>query len=251
MKSEDLTLGPDERLDDLLYQGRRIIQNTREFCFSLDAVLLAHFPQWRAHQRVLDLGTGTGVMPLLIADSVRQIDAVELNPVMAKLAARNVRLNDLEEKITVRQGDYRQIRDLYRPESFDVVLANPPYRPVSHGTANKLSGVARARHEFTATLEDVVTASRYALRFGGRLAMVHLPERLTEIVAALHRHQFEMKRLQFVQPKTGRKPNMMLLEAVVGASPGGLAVLPPLIVHGEDGSYTKEIRRIYGMEEEP
>ena len=251
MKPEDLTLGPDERLDDLLYKGRRIIQNTREFCFSLDAVLLAHFPQWRAHQRVLDLGTGTGVMPLLIADYVRQIDAVELNPVMAELAARNVRLNDLEDKITVRQGDYRQIRDLYRPESFDVVLVNPPYRPVSHGTANKLSGVARARHEFTATLEDVVTASRYALRFGGKLAMVHLPERLTEIVAALHRHQFEMKRLQFVQPKTGRKPNMMLIEAVVGASPGGLSVLPPLIVHGEDGSYTKEIRRIYGMEDEP
>ena len=107
-----IELKENERLDDLITSGRKIIQNEREFCFSLDAVLLAHFPRLKRRQRVLDLGTGTGVMPLLIADEVAHIDAVELSPVMADIAARNVRLNELEDKISVREGDYRQIRDL-------------------------------------------------------------------------------------------------------------------------------------------
>ena len=160
-------------------------------------------------------------------------------------------LNELEEKIFVREGDYRAIRELYKPESFDVVLANPPYRPVGEGQANKLSGVARARHEFTATLQDVVAAARYGLRFGGHFGMVHLPERLGEIIVALHEKQMEVKRLQMVQPKAGKAPNMMLIEAVVGASPGGLKVLPPLIVHQDDGSYTDEILQIYGIKPSP
>ena len=230
------SLKENERLDDLMKSGRHIIQNTQEFCFSLGAVLLAHFLRFKCRQRVLELGTGTGVIPLLIADEVARVDAVELSPVMADLAARNVCLNELEAKIFVREGDYRSIRELYPAESFDVVLANPPYRPVAHGQVNKMSGVARARHEFTATLENVVTAARYALRFGGRFAMVHLPERLGEILVALHEHQMEAKRLQLVQPKPGKASNMMLVEAVVGAAPGGLKVLPPLIVHEEDGS---------------
>ena len=239
-----------ERLDDLMKSGRHIIQNTQEFCFSLDAVLLAHFPIYRARERVLELGTGTGVIPLLIADEVRRVDAVELSPVMAELAARNVALNALEQKVFVRQGDYRAIRGLYAAESFDRVLANPPYRPVRQGEISRLTGVARARHELTATLDDVVTAARYALRYGGRFTLVHLPERLGEIFVALHAHQMEPKRLRFVQPKADRGPNMVLIEAVVGAAPGGLRTAPPLVVHEADGSYTEEILRIYGGEEQ-
>lgn len=243
-----VSLKEHERLDDLMRSGRHIIQNTQEFCFSLDAVLLAHFLSWKSRQKVLELGTGTGVIPLLIADEVERVDAVELSPVMADVAARNVWMNELEKKIFVRQGDYRQIRELYTAESFDVAVANPPYRPVAHGQVNKMSGVARARHEFTATLDDVVRAARYALRFGGRFAMVHLPERLGEILVSLHEHQMEPKRLQMVQPKDGKAPNMMMVEAVVGAAAGGLKVLPPLVVHEADGSYTPEILRLYGME---
>lgn len=242
-------LKPQERLDDLMKSGRHIIQDPREFCFSLDAVLLAHFPHYHRRQNVLELGTGTGVIPLLIADEVAHVEAVELSPVMADLASRNVWMNELEQKITVRQGDYRDIRSMYPAESFDLVLANPPYRPVAHGQANKIQEIARARHEFTATLADVVTAARYALRFGGRFAMVHLPERLGEILVSLHAHQMEAKRLQMVQPKAEKAPNMMLVEAVVGAAPGGLKVLPPLIVHEADGGYTEAIRRIYGLTE--
>ncbi|MDY3298696.1 tRNA1(Val) (adenine(37)-N6)-methyltransferase [Selenomonas sp.] len=243
------SLKEHERLDDLMKSGRHIIQNTQEFCFSLDAVLLAHFPRVHKNDRVLELGTGTGVIPLLIADEAARIDAVELSPVMADVAARNVIMNELEDKIFVREGDYRAIEQLYPRESFDLVLANPPYRPVTQGMANKIAGVARARHEFTATLADVVRAAQVMLRFGGHFAMVHLPERLGEIIVALHEHQMEGKRLRMVQPKAAKAPNMMLIEAVKGANPGGLQVLPPLIVHEADGVYTREIFDIYGMED--
>ena len=164
---------------------------------------------------------------------------------MAELARRNMALNGLAEKIQVQQGDYRRIGELYEAESFDLVLVNPPYRPVNHGQQNALRGVARARHEVTATLADVVRAARYALKFRGRLAMVHLPERLGEILVALHENQLEAKRLCFVQPKADKDPNMVLIEAVVGAAPGGLKVERPLIVHGTDGSYTEEVLKYY------
>ena len=234
-----------ERLDDLMRSGRVIIQSQNEFCFSMDAVLIAHFPHFKKNARVLDLGTGTGVIPLIIADAVKEIFAVELNPKAADLARRNVELNGLTEKISVVEGDYRKHREIFKAESFDLAIANPPYTPLKNGEANKISGIARARHEFTATLEDVVTAARYVLKFHGVFCMIHLAARLCEIVDALHRHQMEMKRLRMIQPKVGRDANLIMLEAVVGANAGNLKILPPLIVHNEDGSYTDEIHKIY------
>ena len=241
----ELSLREGERLDDLMRSGRVIIQNEREFCFSMDSVLIAHFPRVKKNARVIDLGTGTGVIPLLIADEVKEICAVELNERAADLARRNVELNDLTEKILVVAGDYRKHRELFKAESFDLAIANPPYTPVTNGAANLIEGIARARHEFTATLEDVVTAARYVLKFHGVFCMIHLASRLCEIVDALHRHQMEMKRLRLIQPKIGREANLIMLEAVVGANVGNLKILPPLIVHNEDGSYTDEIYKIY------
>lgn len=240
-------LGENERLDDLLCGGRKIIQNTKEFCFSIDAVLLAHYPKFQKSCRIFDLGTGTGVMPLLAADMVKEIHALEINPVMAELAKRNVRLNGLEHKIHIQEGDYRKIKELYPAESFDYVLVNPPYRPLKQGQLNVLGGVAAARHEITATLSDVVKAARYLLRFRGKLAMVHLPERLGEIVNVMAENQIQIKRLRFVQPKPNKPSNLMLLEGVVGGAPGGMKAEVPLIVHNNDGSYTKEILDIYNM----
>lgn len=242
------SLRPGERLDDLMCHGRHIIQDTREFCFSLDAVLLAHFPRLHGRDRVLELGTGTGVIPLLVADRVTHVDAIELSGCMAELAERNVQLNDMAGRIKVLQGDYRQIESLTAPERYDMVLANPPYRPVGRGTPSRLTAVARARHEYTATLADVVRAARYALRFGGHFAMVHIPERLGEIMVELDRHQLAPKRLQLIAPKPGKAPNLLLIEAVVGGAAGGLQVLPQLVIHEEDGSYTPELKHIYGMD---
>ena len=242
---EKIALKPDERLDDLLFRGRKIIQNTKEFCFSIDAVLLAHYPKYHRNWRIFDLGTGTGVMPLLIADQVQEIHAMEINPVMADLARRNVILNGLEHKIIVQEGDYRNIKELYPPEGFDCVLANPPYRPINQGMISVLDGVAGARHELTATLNDVVRAARYLLRFHGKFFMVHLPERLGEIIVAMHENQIEIKRLQLVQPKISKPSNLMLVEGIVGGAAGGMRAEVPLIVHNEDGSYTDKILEIY------
>lgn len=248
-RTDRMMLKENERLDSLLKHNRKIIQNEQEFCFSLDAVLLANFPAMGPKMRVLDLGTGTGVMPLIVCDKVKSVTGVEISPEMADMARRSVELNGLGDRITVIEGDYRRIEGLVGRESFDLVLSNPPYRPVGQGELNNLTGVARARHEVTATLRDTVRAARYALRFHGRLVMVHLPERLGEIIVALHENQLEIKRLQFVQPKAEKAPNMMLLEAVCGAAPGGLRVLPPLIVHQDGGGYTPEVLRFYEEEE--
>ena len=240
-------LHPNERMDDLCMGGRRIIQRTDEFCFSMDAVLLAHFPRLTGRERVLDLGTGAGVIPLLIADHTAEITAVELNSVQAELAVRNVRLNHLTEKITVREGDYRDPPALFACAQYDVVFSNPPYRPVTSG-AISMGARAAARHELTATLADTVQAAAYALRHGGRLAMVHLPERLGEIVLAFHAENFAIKRLRMVQPRADRPPNLVLIEAVKGAALAGMRHDPALIVRDAEGNYTDEIRRIYGQE---
>ena len=245
--SERVELRPNERVDDLCMGGRQIIQRTDEFCFSMDAVLLAHFPRLTGRERILDLGTGTGIIPLLIADFAAHITAVELNPVQAELAVRNVRLNHLTDKITVREGDYRDPPALFACGEYDLVFSNPPYRPVTSG-ALSIGARAAARHELPATLADTVHAASYALRHGGRLAMVHLPERLSEIILALHAEHLAVKRLRMVQPRADRAPNLMLIEAVKGAALAGMRHEPVLIVRDAKGRYTEEIRKIYGQE---
>lgn len=234
-----------ERIDDLLTDGLKIIQNEKEFCFSLDAVLLAHFIHVRKNDYGLDLGTGTGVIALLLAKSVHKIQAVEINPVMADIARRNVVMNNLANKITVMQADFRKPNDFCKTQSADFVVANPPYRPAAHGYLNKDDHVAMARHEITGTLADVVRAAAHCLRFHGRFAMVQLPERLAEIIVQMHKYKIAPKRLRFVQPRKDKAPNMMLIEGIAGGADGGLKVDTPLIVHKENGSYTKELMQYY------
>ncbi len=242
-------LGRNERVDSLDHLGRRIIQRRDGFCFAMDAVLLAHFPRYGKNCRVLDLGTGTGAIPLLMAEEAAYVEALEIDGAMAGMAARSVLLNGLEQKIRVRCGDYRNIRELVRPESFDVVLANPPYGGAADGPHAK-GAKAVARQEVAATLADVVRAARYALRYHGKFAMVHRPARLAEIFAALAANQMEPKRMRFVEPRPGKPANLVLIEAVQGGAPGGLMALPTLRVYGEDGEYTKELLEIYGKKSE-
>lgn len=240
-----IELKPGERIDDLLAGGLKIIQHEKEFCFSVDAVLLAHFATTRKNYRVLDLGTGTGVLPLLLSSKVAKLDAIELNHVTAEIAQRNVIFNKLEDKITIHHGDLCKIEEFVGHQSMDLVITNPPYRQLQHGRLNLLSGVARARHEVTAKLDDVVRAAAYALKYHGRIAMVHLPERLGEIILAFNKYNIEAKRLQFVQPKADISPNIVLIEGIKGGARGGLQVEPVLNIHEDNGDYTPTLLKWY------
>ena len=244
MDRADLT--GNERLDDLAYRGRFIIQRADMFRFGIDAVLLARFPSYRARDRVLDLGTGTGVIPLLMTDQVAHVAAVEIDDTLADMARRSVAMNGLTAKITVRQGDYRDMERLYDRGSFDFVLANPPYYAVGRGRENPFSALAMARHEITATLRQVTAAARYALRFRGRLAMVHLPERFDEVSAALDEAGMAIKRARFVEPRRGKPPCLLLVEAMAGGAPGAIRWLPTLTIYDAEGGYTPETLAIYG-----
>ncbi|MEN6413809.1 MAG: tRNA1(Val) (adenine(37)-N6)-methyltransferase [Veillonellales bacterium] len=241
----EVPLNPGERLDDLLINDLKIIQHEAEFCFSLDAVLLAHFTTLKLGTTVVDLGTGTGVIPLLLTTrGAGRITGVELNEKMADMAARSVRLNGLDGQIQIRQGDFRQMKGLLPAGETGLVVANPPYRPVGGGFLNPRDSVAMARHEVTANLQDVVAAARYLVKFRGRVAMVHLPERLAEVLKVMSDSGIEPKRLQLVYPAVQRKPNILLVEGVRGARPG-LDVLPPLVIYKNDGSYSDEILEYY------
>ena len=218
-----------ERLDDLQYKERRIIQDIDTYCFAADAVCLARFATYRKQDRVLELGTGTGVIPLLMADEVAKVDALELNTRLVNLATRNVTLNNLADKITVRQGDLRQISELYPAACFDLVLANPPYYPLGQGKVSANPLVAAAKHEVTATLDEVIGAARYALKPNGRIAMVHRTLRLTEVFMAWQKAGITPKRLQLVQDNNHTPPAIFLLEGTVGGGKG-LKILPTLFL---------------------
>lgn len=238
-------LYPGERIDDLQINSLKIIQHREEFCFSLDAVLLAHFATVRPDDRAVDLGTGTGVIPLLLtARGVDSIAGVELNGLMADRAARSVQLNGLENKITILQADLRALKGVLTAGEYGLVISNPPYRPVGGGYLNPRDSVAMARHEITATLMDVIAAVRYLLKYRGRFAMVHLPERMPEILKVMSDAGIEPKRLQLVYPSSRKSPNMLLVEGTRGARPG-LKVLPPLIVYQDDGSYSEDFLTYY------
>ena len=238
-------LNPGERIDDLIINDLKLIQHEREFRFSLDAVLLAHFANVRSGARVVDLGTGTGVIGMLLtALGADRVVGLEINPQMADMAQRSVRLNRLEDRMQVISADYRQIKGVLPPGHWDAVVANPPYWPVGQGLINPKDTIAAARHEVTASLADVVEAARYLVKYRGRFAMIHIPERMVEILSVMHQAGLEPKRLRMVYPAIDKKPNLMLLEGIRGGKPG-LDVLPPLIIYDQNGDYTSEIIAYY------
>jgi tRNA1Val (adenine37-N6)-methyltransferase len=240
-----LELRPHERLDDLVFDGLKVIQRDDEFCFSLDTVLLAHFGT-APRGPVLDMGTGTGAIPLILTGrGVTDITAVELNPVMADIAQRNVTLNGRDKWIRIVETDYRAIRSWARSGQFDAIYVNPPYREPGKGRESLVDGIRRARHEETATLEDVLSSASYGLRYHGRFRMVHIAERLTDVMSAMRSFDIEPKCLQLVHGRPEKKAKLILIEGVRGGH-SGLEVLPPLIVHEADGSYSRAVLDIYG-----
>ncbi|MCR4748491.1 MAG: tRNA1(Val) (adenine(37)-N6)-methyltransferase [Lachnospiraceae bacterium] len=240
-------LKENERIDDLQRNGYKIIQDPCRFCFGMDAVLLSGFARAKEGDKVLDLGTGTGIIPILMEakTDAAHLTGLEIQPDSADMARRSVALNALEHKIDIVTGDIKQVSILFGKSSMDVVTSNPPYMIGQHGLTNPHSEKAIARHEVLCTLEDVVSAAADVLKPGGNFYLVHRPFRLAEILICLSAHKLEPKRMRLVYPFIDKEPNMVLIEANRGGR-SRLTVEKPLIVYKEQGVYTDEIYDVYG-----
>lgn len=247
MSKRDIILKENERIDDLQRNGYCIIQDPDRFCFGMDAVLLSGFATAKDGARVLDLGTGTGIIPILLAAKTKaaHLTGLEVQADSADMAGRSVALNGLEEKINIVTGDIKGADKLFHAASFDVITCNPPYMIGQHGLQNPSDAKAIARHEILCTLEDVISQAARLLVPGGRFFLVHRPFRLAEIIVMLTKYKLEPKRMRLVYPFADKEPNMVLLEAVRGGRPR-LTVEKPLIVYREPGVYMPEIYEVYG-----
>lgn len=242
-----IELHPGERLDELNRNGYKIIQDEKKFCFGMDAVLLSGFASVKEGESVLDLGTGTGIIPILLEAKTKgkHFTGLEIQKESAQMAERSVAYNHLEEKISIVCGDIKEADKMFKAASFDVITSNPPYMTGSHGLLNPDMPKAVARHEVLCTLDDVISQAAKLLRPGGRFFMVHRPFRLSEIMCTLTAHRLEPKRMRLVYPFVDKEPNMVLIEALRGGRPR-ITVEKPLIVYREPGVYTDEIYDVYG-----
>ena len=236
-----------ERIDDL-QNGFYVIQNQNKFCFGMDAVLLSGFARIRKGDHVLDMGTGTGIIPILLKSKTKgeHFTGLEIQEECADMATRSVKYNGLESAVDIVCGDIKEAAGIFGAASFDVVTSNPPYMIGAHGLQNPYMAKAIARHEVLCTLEDVVSQASKVLKDRGRFFMVHRPFRLAEIFSVLTRYKLEPKRMQLVYPYIDREPNMVLIEALKGGN-SRITVEKPLIVYEKPGVYTKDILEIYDM----
>lgn len=235
-----------ERVDDLHRNGYQIIQDPKRFCFGIDAVILSGFVKVKKGEKVMDLCTGTGIVPILLEAKTEgsHFTGLEIQQESVEMAFRSVKLNKLEDKISIDLGDVRNTEALYRPSSFDVVTVNPPYMNDGGGLKNDFSPKTIARHEVMCSLEDVISASARLLAPQGRLYMVHRPHRLTDIMVTLRKYRLEPKTLRFVHSYEDREPVMVLIEAAKNGKPM-VKVMAPLVIYNKDRSYTDEIKKIY------
>ena len=242
-----VTIKENERIDDLQRNGYRIIQDPDRFCFGMDAVLLSGFATAKKGDKVLDLGTGTGIIPILMEakSEAEHLTGLEIQPESADMALRSVQLNNLQDKISIVTGDIKEAKSLFPKASFQVITSNPPYMIGQHGLVNPHGEKAIARHEVLCTLEDVVENAAALLVPGGHFYMVHRPFRLAEIMTTLIKYRLEPKRMQLVYPYIDKEPNMVLIEAVRGGK-SRMQVEKPLIVYEKPGVYTQEIYDVYG-----
>ena len=244
--NEKQLLRDGERLDDLQRDGLMIIQNPGWFCFGMDAVLLTGFAHAGKGCRVLDLGCGNGVIPILMSAKTEgeSFEGLEIQADIAEMARRSVRYNHLEQKVHITTGDIREASTYFGAASFDVVTTNPPYMINSHGLTNLTGHKAVARHELLCSLDDVIRESARVLKPGGHFFMVHRPFRLSEIMNTMTKYKLEPKRMRLVYPYVDKEPNMVLIEGTRGGNPG-MVVEKPLIVYEAVNVYTQEIRELY------
>lgn len=236
----------NERIDIIPGTNYKIIQNEEKFSYVMDAILLSSFA--KAKGVVVDLGTGTGIIPLRIYNekNVDIIYGVEIQEEVANMAKRSVELNNLQDKIKILHMDLKDLPKRFKKASVDVITTNPPYMKAGGALINPEENFAISRHEIACTLEDIIKISQYLLRPLGKFYMVHRPNRLVDIMYNLRKHNIEPKYIQFVQPKLSKRPNLILIEGVKNGKPD-LKFHHPLIVYNEDNTYTDEIYKIYGM----
>lgn len=237
----------DETLDDLQLKGISVIQKKNAFRFGIDAVLLANFAKIKKEMTVIDLCTGTGIVPFIISGKTEasKIIGIEIQEDMVDMASRSADYNKLNDKIKFIHGDITDIKLIKAITKADVITVNPPYKLKNSGVLNPNDKNAIARHEVCCNLEDVIIASRILLKDNGRMFMVHRPERLADILCLMRKHKIEPKTIQMIHPSVRKAPNIVLIE---GHRDGGafLKWEEPIYVHNEDGSYTNEIEKIYG-----
>lgn len=241
-----LQLSEEERLDDL-QNGYKIIQDVNDFCFGIDAVLLAWFARVKPEDNVLDMGCGNGIVPILLRarNENIHITGLEIQERSASLARRSIAYNQLEDVISVVTGDLKEAAAIFGKASFSVVTVNPPYMTGGHGLVNTRKSRTIARHEVLCSLEDVISQAAAVLEERGRFYMVHRPFRLAEIISLMVKYHLEPKRMQLVHPYMDKEPNLVLIEGLRGGN-ARINVERPLIVYREPGVYTDDIYRIYG-----
>ncbi|MGM0471057.1 MAG: tRNA1(Val) (adenine(37)-N6)-methyltransferase [Bacillota bacterium] len=246
MKLSKVKLKAGEHLDDLIHNDLQIIQDDSSFSFAIDAVLLANFTKVKAGERVVDLGTGSGVIPLLLAakNEVSKLVGVELQSKLAAMARRSVEYNQLADLIEIKEMDIKSLTAKLPAESFDVVVSNPPYLPLGQGKISQEDSVAIAKHELKVTLEEIIEVSAYLVKYGGRVSYVYRSQRLVELLSLMRKYNLEPKQLRIVQPKADEDSNLVLVTGVKGAN-SGLEVSQPLVIYQSNGEYTKEVLNIY------
>lgn len=230
-------LRPGERLDDLQIGGLELIQDPKKFCFGVDAVFLSDFVRVRPGENVLDLGTGNGIIPVLLSakTEARHITGLEIQADTAEMARRSVAHNHLEDRIDIVTGDIKEAAELFKPAFFDVITTNPPYMLADHGMRNPDDAKAIARHEVLCSLDDILRESMRLMQDKSRFYMIHRPFRLTEIMIKMHQYKIEPKKIRFVHPYIDKEPAMVLIEGVRGAKPR-VTVEPPLIIYDRNGT---------------
>ena len=243
----DVELKENERIDDLEFKGLKIIQNEKGFCFGMDSVLLSDFAKnMKNNSTVLDLGTGTGIIPILLCGktNLKKVIGIEIQQDVANMAKRSSQLNNLQDRFEVVNTNIIDLKNIYEKQSFDVIVTNPPYKKENTGITNENEAKLISRHEITANLEDFISISKDLLKDKGEFYMVHRPERLVDILSLMRKYKIEPKILKFVSPNKNKEPNLILIKGIKNAN-SFLKVEKNLYVYNEEGKYTNEILKIY------
>jgi len=247
----EVILKENERIDDLQLNNLKIIQNKDCFCFGIDAVLLSDFAKdIRNNSKVLDLGTGTGIIGTLLCAKTKlsKIYGIDIQKDVCDMASRSIKLNNLEDKFEIINSNIKDLNNIFEEASFDAIVSNPPYKKDNSGLKNDTETKLISRHEITASLEDFIKVSSKLLKNNGNIYIVHRPERLSDLFYLLKKYNLEPKKLRMVQSYIDSKPKLFLVKATKNAK-SFLNIEEPLIIYNKDGSYTNEILKIYGKGE--